>query len=111
MVDGFKIYAGRNNSQNETVTFTLAKSRDIWLHTKGYHGAHVVISAEGRQVSGKALDAAGSLAAYYSEARSASKVPVDYTERRNVKKIPGSGKGMVTYTDFKTLLSDPKKDF
>jgi predicted ribosome quality control (RQC) complex YloA/Tae2 family protein len=108
VVDGFKIYAGRNNIQNDFVTFSLAKNGDIWLHTKNYHGSHVVVAAEGSRVSDKALLAAASLAAYFSKARTSSKVPVDYTEKRNVKKIPDSGKGMVTYSNFKTIVADPE---
>ncbi|MDR1939706.1 MAG: NFACT family protein [Clostridiales bacterium] len=108
VVDGFKIYVGRNNLQNELVTFAIAKNGDVWLHAKNYHGAHVVISTEGRPVPDGVLLAAANLAAYFSKARTAGKAAVDFTERRNVKKIPGAGRGMVIYSDFKTILAEPK---
>ncbi|MDR2090353.1 MAG: NFACT family protein [Clostridiales bacterium] len=200
-IDGYKIYAGKNNAQNDYVTFSLAKNGDIWLHAKNYHGAHVIISADSNKnfdpiskistsgnakmqnsnnnynstskfpvrentknadlnknfnqiskisTSGNAkmqnlndnynstskfpvrentknadlnknfnqiskisvpehiLTAAAGIAAYFSKARQAAKVQVDYTERRNVKKIPAAGKGMVTYSDFKTISAEPK---
>ncbi|MDR3292821.1 MAG: NFACT family protein [Clostridiales bacterium] len=108
-LDGFKIYAGRNNVENDYATFSVAKNSDVWLHTKSYHGSHVIIACEGRAVPTEVLTLAASVAAYYSEARGGTKVAVDYTEKRNVKKIPAAGKGMVTYSDFKTLLVDPLK--
>ncbi|MDR1906514.1 MAG: NFACT family protein [Clostridiales bacterium] len=107
VVDGFKIYAGRNNIQNDYVTFTLAKNSDVWLHTKGYHGAHVIISAEGRSVPDSVLLAAAAIAAGFSKARASQNVPVDYAERRYVKRIRGATKGMATYTNFKTLFVAP----
>ncbi|MDR2047137.1 MAG: NFACT family protein [Clostridiales bacterium] len=102
---GFKIYAGRNNVQSDYATFSLAKGGDIWLHVKNYHGGHVIIAAEGRAVPDSVIAAAAGLAVYFSQARGSSKIPVDYTERRNVKRSP-AGKGTAVYSDFKTVLAD-----
>ena len=100
--DGFRIYVGRNNRQNDLLTLKTAAKTDIWLHTKEIHGSHVIISAEGRQVSDTAIIEAARLAAYHSKARSSSNVPVDYTLVKHVSKPAGAKPGMVIYTTYKT---------
>ena len=105
---GFKAYIGKNNVQNDEVTFSIANSTDLWLHTKTYHGSHGVIISGGKAVPDKVLERIAEIVAYYSEARENSKVEVDYTERKNVKK---KGKiGLVNYTNYKTIVVAPKKE-
>ena len=105
--DGFKIYVGRNNRQNDILTLKTAAKNDIWLHTKEIHGSHVIISAQGRQVSEQAIIEAARLAAYHSKARTSSNVPVDYTLVRHVSKPSGAKPGMVIYVNNRTVYVDP----
>ena len=105
-IEGFKVYVGKNNIQNDEVTFTIANSTDLWLHTKTYHGSHGVIIARGSKVPQSVLERVAEVVAYYSEARENGKVEVDYTERKNVKKL---GKiGLVNYVNYKTIVVKPK---
>jgi predicted ribosome quality control (RQC) complex YloA/Tae2 family protein len=104
---GLTIVAGRNNVQNETLTHRLAYKTDIWLHAQKVPGSHVVISANGGVPDETTLLEAASLAALYSQARESKKVPVDYTAVKYVKKLPGGRPGMVTYTDYKTIVASP----
>lgn len=103
---GFRILSGRNNLQNDRLLKSCSPS-DVWLHAQKYHSSHIVIVTEGRQVSDEALLFAAEICAYYSEGREGSKVPVDYCERKHVKKPPKSRAGFVVYTDYKTLLVNP----
>ena len=105
--DGFTILVGRNSRQNDTVTFERARPHDLWLHTRGVPGAHVVIKTEGRSVPDTTLQTAASLAAYYSAARGSTSVAVDVTEVRRVKRLKGGGLGLVTYSDERTLHAAP----
>ncbi len=107
--DGFTVYVGRNNRQNDQLTKAAAKN-DVWLHTKDIHGSHVIIAAEGKEVSDTAVLEAARLAAYHSKARESSNVPVDYTLVRNVSKPAGAKPGMVIYVNNKTVYVDPKKE-
>ena len=107
--DGFKIYVGRNNRQNDLLTLKTAAKTDIWLHTKEIHGSHVIISAEGRQVSDTAIIEAARLAAYHSKARTSSNVPVDYTLVKHVSKPSGAKPGMVIYVNNRTVYVDPSE--
>lgn len=102
-VDGFDIYKGKNNLQNDELTFKIASSNDIWLHIKNGHGAHTVIITEGRPVPDKVLKIAGEIAASNMQAS----CDVDYTERRNVKRKPMGHPGQVIYVNFRTMLSTP----
>lgn len=103
---GFTIAAGRNNVQNERLMRELSPD-DIWLHTQKYHSSHVAIITEGRKVPDDVLTAAAEICAYYSEGRQGNKIPVDYTQRRHVKKPPKSNAGFAIYTDYSTILADP----
>ncbi len=107
--DGFTILAGRNNMQNDKLTFSSSKS-DIWLHTKDIHGAHVIINTGGSTVPDRTLIQAAQLAAYHSSASASSGVPVDYTLVKFVKKPSGSKPGGVIYTNQKTLYVTPDKE-
>jgi predicted ribosome quality control (RQC) complex YloA/Tae2 family protein len=105
-VEGFKVIAGRNNIQNERLTKGLSAD-DIWLHTQKYHSSHVGIITQGRKVPDKVLLTACEICAYYSDGREGSKIPVDYTQKKYVKKPPKSASGFVIYTDYSTILVDP----
>jgi predicted ribosome quality control (RQC) complex YloA/Tae2 family protein len=105
---GFRISVGRNNSQNDELTCKMAGFRDIWLHTQKIHGSHVIIWTEGRPVDAQTLTEGAQLAAYYSQAREGSNVPVDYTEVRYVKKPAGARPGMVIYTTYSTAYVTPE---
>lgn len=102
---GIPISVGKNNKQNDYLTFKLAKKSDIWLHTKDIPGSHVVIHSE--QPDETTLHEAAILSAYFSKARDSSSVPVDYTEIRQVKKPNGSKPGFVIYFEQKTLFVTP----
>ena len=102
---GVPISVGKNNRQNDNLTFKTAFRGDTWLHAQKIHGAHVVITSD--EPDDTTLLEAASLAAYFSQGRDAGAVDVDYTKARNVKKPSGSKPGMVVYTDYKTLRVRP----
>ncbi|HBT73609.1 MAG TPA: hypothetical protein DEB37_15590 [Lysinibacillus sp.] len=102
---GVSISVGKNNKQNDMLTFKIAKRTDIWLHTKDIPGSHVVIHSS--EPDDTTLREAATLAAYFSKARESSSVPVDYTEIRQVKKPNGAKPGFVIYFEQKTLYIDP----
>ena len=104
--EGVKIYAGRNNLQNDRLV-RLADPDDIWLHTQKYHSSHVIIALEGRQVWDELLLYAAEICAYYSDGRDGDKIPVDYCKKKYVKKPNKSKAGFVIYTDYKTILVKP----
>lgn len=106
--DGFKILVGRNNKENDVLTFKTAGNKDIWLHTKDIPGSHVIILTEGRDIPDTTLKEAASIAAYYSKARLSENVAVDYTQVRHVKKPAGAKPGMVIFVHNKTLFVNPK---
>lgn len=106
--DGFTIYVGKNNIQNDAITFGLSRSRDIWLHTKNIPGSHTLIVRGGADaIPDQTLEEAAMLCAYHSKAKNGVKVPVDYTECKNVKKISGAKPGMVIYENFSTVYVTP----
>ena len=108
--DGFPIYVGRNNRQNDELTFKLARKDDIWCHASKVHGSHVVISCGGKQPPDDTVTQAAQLAAYYSETGSGQNIPVDVTPVRQVKKA-GTGKpGMVIYHTYRTAIVNPYPD-
>lgn len=104
---GATIYCGRNNLQNDRLTLKDAMRGDIWLHTQKIHGSHVIISCGGEEPDGATLENAACIAAYYSQARGGSKIPVDYTRVKFVRKPSGAKPGMVIYTNYKTLFVTP----
>ena len=109
--DGYDIYVGKNNKQNDYVTTKLARSTDIWFHTKGIHGSHTIVKTDdAMQVSDETYLQAARLAAYYSKGRSSESVPVDYTEVKNVKKPSGAKPGMVIYVSYNTLYVTPDEE-
>ena len=100
--DGFDIYVGKNNIQNDELTLKFARPRDIWMHTKNIPGSHVIIVANGQTIPDTTLNEGAMLSAFYSKAKNSSKVPVDYTEKKNVKKPNGSKPGFLIYEKNKT---------
>ena len=107
---GYPIYVGRNNRQNEELTFKAARKDDLWLHAQKVHGSHVIISCGGTTPDDDTVTQAAQLAAYYSEARNGQNVPVDVTPVKQVKKTPGGKPGMVIYHTYRTVLANPYKD-
>jgi predicted ribosome quality control (RQC) complex YloA/Tae2 family protein len=107
---GFEIYVGKNNLQNDYLTIKFAGPNDIWLHTKEIPGSHVIIKTSGKSLDDMTLVEAANLAAFYSKAKNSTKVPVDYTIRKNVRKPNGSKPGMVIYENNKTVYIDPNED-
>ena len=95
--DGFHIYVGKNNYQNDELTFRFANGGDWWFHAKGMPGSHVVLKTEGKELPDRAYEEAARLAAYYSKGRENEKVEIDYLERKNVKKPNGAVPGYVIY--------------
>ncbi|NLY89360.1 MAG: fibronectin-binding domain-containing protein [Firmicutes bacterium] len=105
--EGWEIMVGKNNRQNDQLTFKLSSPRDLWFHTQKIPGSHVLLRCGGKEVGKEALLEAANLAAYFSKARHSSKVPVDYTERRHVRKPAGARPGFVLYKNFQTLTITP----
>ena len=105
--DGFEILVGRNNVQNDALTFKTAAPMDIWLHAQETPGSHVILRCVGKKPSEEALAMAAGLAAYYSKRNADARVAVDYTWRKHVKKPAGAKPGKVIYTDFSTLFAAP----
>ncbi len=108
--DGFDIYVGRNNRQNDILTLKTAARSDIWLHTKGVHGAHIIIDARGGDVPDKTVMEAAQIAAYHSKGRQSSSVPVDYVRVSKVKKPAGARPGMVVYDGYNTVYVTPDEN-
>ncbi|MBO4897581.1 MAG: NFACT family protein [Clostridia bacterium] len=108
--EGYEIFVGRNNKQNDYVTLKIAKTYDIWLHVKDSPGSHVVIKNKGTEIPDGVIEYAASLAAYYSSLREQNKAAVDYCRRKNVKKPGGAMPGKVIYENYKTAYVTPRKE-
>lgn len=108
--DGFEILVGKNNHQNDQLTLKTAKATDLWLHTQGIAGSHVIIKTDGKQPPEQTIFEAAQLAAYHSKGRSGSQVPVDCTAVKFVKKPAGAKPGMVIFTNNKTLFVTPSEE-
>lgn len=108
--DGFEILVGKNNRQNDQLTLKTAKATDLWLHTQGIAGSHVIIKTDGKQPPEQTIFEAAQLAAYHSKGRSGSQVPVDCTAVKFVKKPAGAKPGMVIFTNNKTLFVTPSEE-
>lgn len=108
--DGFHIYVGKNNIQNEYLSFTFASGNDLWFHAKKRPGSHVIVKREGRdELPDHIYEIAANLAAFYSSAQDAPKVEVDYTEKRNLRKSPGQPPGFVIYHTNYSCVAVPEK--
>ncbi|MCR8745306.1 Rqc2 family fibronectin-binding protein [Romboutsia lituseburensis] len=108
--DGFKIFVGKNNKQNDHLTLKVADNNDIWLHTKNIPGSHVIIKCEGKEVSDETLFEGAMLAAYFSKSKMSAQVPVDYTKKKNIKKPNGAKPGMVIYETNNTIYVTPTEE-
>lgn len=107
--EGFDIYVGKNNTQNDYLTLKFANSSDLWFHTKNIHGSHTVIKLGlDKEVPDSVILKAAQIAAYYSKGRESSQVPVDYTRIKNVKKPNGAKPGMVIYDNYNTVYVTPE---
>lgn len=105
--DGFDIYVGKNNYQNEEVTFKIANGSDWWFHSKGVPGSHVVVRCEGKELPDRTFEEAAALAAYYSKGRGNEKVEIDYIQRKHVKKAAGGAPGFVIYHTNYSMMATP----
>ena len=107
---GHQIFIGHSGVQNDAVTFDIAGPDDIWLHSRGVPGSHVIVKWSGGREDETVLQAAAELAAYYSANREAGRVEVDHAARRDVRKIKGTGPGMVTYRNERTVRVTPRSE-
>lgn len=107
LTSGKKVFAGRNNKENDWLTLKKASSTDLWFHTKDIPGSHVILFTEGLEASEEDLFEAAAVAAWHSKGNSSENVPVDYTRVKYVKKTAGSKPGMVIFTHNKTLYVNP----
>ncbi|MCR5507675.1 MAG: NFACT family protein [Lachnospiraceae bacterium] len=105
--DGFHIYVGKNNLQNDQLTFKFASNSDWWFHAKKIPGSHVLVKAEGRELTDRTFEEAGALAAYYSKGHDQDKVEIDYVRKKEVKKPAGSRPGFVVYYTNYSLVAEP----
>lgn len=108
--EGFHIFVGKNNYQNDFISTKMGKNEDCWLHVKDAPGSHVLIVAGGRFITEKTLLEAGNLAAWYSKSRGSSNVPVDYLEFKYLKKPSKAKPGMVIFTNQNTMYVTPTQD-
>ena len=105
--DGFEMYVGKNNTQNDYLTLRFARANDIWMHTKDIPGSHVIVVTGGKEPSDTAILEGANLAAYHSRARNGSRVPVDYVIRKHVRKPAGAKPGFVIYDHHNTVYVTP----
>ena len=106
--DGYHIYVGKNNYQNEELTFKLATGNDWWFHAKGIPGSHVIVKSEGgSNLPDRLFEEAASLAAYYSKGRDGDKVEIDYIQKKNIKKVAGAAPGFVIYHTNYSMVAAP----
>ncbi|MCD7774452.1 MAG: NFACT family protein [Clostridiales bacterium] len=107
--DGFKIYVGRNNLQNDKLSLKTALKNDLWFHIQKAPGSHVILSLDGKEPTDEAMEFAAKTAAYYSSGREAGAVEVDYTRVRNLKKPAGAKPGYVIYHEYNSVLVKPEE--
>lgn len=105
--DGFDMYVGKNNYQNDELTFKFATGNDWWFHAKGMPGSHVIVKSENKELPDRTFEEAGKLAGYYSKGKNADKVEIDYLQKKNVKKPNGSAPGFVVYYTNYSLTIHP----
>ena len=108
--DGYRIYVGRNNQQNDELTFRAARKDDIWCHASKVHGSHVIISCNGTKPPDDTVTQACQLAAHYAETAGGQNIPVDVTPVKQVKKLTGAKPGMVIYHTYRTVIVNPYPD-
>ena len=109
--DGYDIYVGKNNYQNEELTFKVATGNDWWFHAKGIPGSHVILKSNNEEeLPDRVYEEAASLAAFYSKAKDADKVEVDYIQKKNIKKVAGAAPGFVIYHSNWSIVVTPRAD-
>lgn len=108
--DGWDILVGKNNTQNDYITFKVGRATDMWLHTKDIPGSHVIIRMQQAELPAATLEMAAKLSAYFSKSRQSSNVPVDYTLRKHVHKPSGAKPGFVIYEQQRTLYVTPDEN-
>ena len=108
--EGYDIYVGRNNYQNDELSFKLSNGSDWWFHSKTIPGSHVILKNKGEEIPDKVFEYAASVAAYYCSDRSGGKVEIDYLERRNLKKPAGAKPGFVVYYTNFSMVAAPTLD-
>lgn len=106
--DGYHIYVGKNNFQNEDITFNLATGNDWWFHAKGIPGSHVIVKSNNEELPDRTFEEAAALAAYYSKGQSQDKVEIDYIQRKHVKKVTGGKPGFVIYHTNYSMAIEPR---
>ncbi len=105
--DGFHMYVGKNNFQNDELTFQFSSGSDWWFHAKGMPGSHVIVKTDGKELPDATFEEAGKLAGYYSKGKNSEKVEIDYLQRKHVKKPNGSAPGFVVYYTNYSLTIHP----
>ena len=105
--DGYRIFVGRNNRQNDQLSMKTARKDDLWLHIQKFHGTHVIIACAGVRPPDRTVTEAAMLAAFYSQAKNGQNVPVDVTQVRNLRKPSGAKPGMVVYDRYQTVIVTP----
>ena len=105
--DGYHIYVGKNNYQNEELTFKVATGNDWWFHAKGMPGSHVIVKGNNEELPDRVFEEAGRLAGYYSSGRDSDKIEIDYLQKKNIKKPSGSAPGFVVYYTNYSLTIQP----
>ncbi len=108
-IEGYKVLVGKNNYQNNELTFKIAKPHDIWLHTQNIHSSHVIIVTDGTTPPDSVIVTASQICAYHSQASTSSKVTVDYTAKSNIKKPPKAKLGYVIYNVYQSVIVDPNQ--
>jgi predicted ribosome quality control (RQC) complex YloA/Tae2 family protein len=106
--DGYHMYVGKNNIQNEELTFKVANGGDWWFHSKNFPGSHVIVKTNGDELPDATFEEAAKLAAYYSKGREQDKVEIDYIQRKHVKKVAGSKPGFVIYHTNYSMAIQPR---
>ena len=109
LFNGIAITYGKNNLQNDALTWKLARKSEYWFHTKDFHGSHVLVHSD--RLDEETIRTAAMIAAYYSKGRYSSSVPVVYCQIKDLKKIPGAKPGMVQLTSYKTIYIDPDEEY
>lgn len=106
--NGFEIYIGKNNFQNEEISFKIATGNDWWFHAKNIPGSHVIVKCDNKELPDEIFEIAGSLAAYYSKAGKQQKVEIDYTQKKHLKRVNGAAPGFVIYHTNYSMMCSPK---
>lgn len=104
--DGFHMYVGKNNLQNEELTFKMATGNDWWFHSKSFPGSHVIVKSNNEELPDATFEEAAKLAAHYSKASHQDKVEIDYVQRKHVKKVAGAMPGFVIYHTNYSMMAD-----